>query len=489
MLVFGDDEADVWEWNAVAVLVDGRLQRGEVINVAEGGLIVDFGCRARRSQFVEYERIFRFSNQDLFGSPGMKLLVLLRYHPDDAWTWYAGHSLPLQSDGFLEDLEFVRVELPQGNTMELVPYPQLREPFTERRVQRDDFVIRWCPLPDTYSSADPQRLRELLEEKTIQSRHSCNMLCTAVHSQEELLNWRSSRTLELVRHQSTTSPPRTRRKVCGMNSALPVELLVEVFQALDSIERVRGRRVCPLWNSILTTESHFPDVRVSGKPGYHGRLPVREEGTYWVLACLLKCLTPATRVAVVMHLTADNNGNVAEPINHTFNAHHRLPTLVFYDCEFGDDRTFGRDVIVVTAHDAAQCACQRILWKHCRVFHSCSEPIAIAQHTFSVRCRQDMMMQMFELFEQTLVWPRPLNLPELSAWISKAVAANEAHIIVVILGTLKCCQSADPRPTTQYRGRDWQVSHLAGLDVRTLTPLTAAFLTQALIEHVPVLYK
>ncbi|XP_055353176.1 uncharacterized protein LOC129599064 isoform X2 [Paramacrobiotus metropolitanus] len=83
-------------WNAVDVQVDGQLQHGRVINMVDGGLIVDFGCHAQHSQFVEYGRIFRWSPS--FGNSGegtfwMAVSVLLRRPTDGAWIWHIGMTV------------------------------------------------------------------------------------------------------------------------------------------------------------------------------------------------------------------------------------------------------------------------------------------------------------------------------------------------------------------------------------------------------------
>ncbi|XP_055354690.1 uncharacterized protein LOC129600251 [Paramacrobiotus metropolitanus] len=514
MLVYVDD----WSaWNGVQVLVDGQMQHGQVINVAEGGLIIDFGCTARRSQFIEYGRIFHYDSKEM-GRSKTDVQVLLRYHPNDAWTWFPGRWVPAKFDDSAYDdyADFVEVQLPHGTVTELLPSKQLRTADPQQLpVMRDDFVIRCCPLPAVRWSEEPHGLAQML--KRVLSRHlQCDeTLCTTVLSQAILYLQRQTHTplttalLEemykrgcdrrctsqpLVCHTGPScSPPRKRRKVDETSLPLPAELLVEVFQAQDSIERVRCRRVCPLWNSLLTTESYFTDVRVSGKDAYYGAVPFNDGGMFWWMAGLQKCLRPATMVAVIMHVDGDRTRNAAEPINHTFSASRRLPTLMFKDCDFGYTGYNAHAVIDFTAEEAVHSVCERIVWKQCRIV-TCTDlsteprpPITIGQHTFSVRSREDMEMQLFALVERAFVLPQPLHLPTLAVWIANAVADNpERHVnireydIKIILNTLNVYQSADPRLTTQYRDRKWTVSHLADLDVTRLTTLTAAFLAEVL---------
>ncbi|XP_055357029.1 uncharacterized protein LOC129602092 [Paramacrobiotus metropolitanus] len=327
------------------------MQHGYVINGAEGGLIIDFGCTTRRSEFVE-------------------------------------------------------VQLPHGTVTELLLSGQMRvaEP-QQRPVARDDFVIRCCPLPAACWSEDPHWLGHLFKDE-MGCYLDCEILCTAVLSQEILYLQRQNDTplspAQLkevhkrgcaVRHAlppvlvgSTPipSPPWNGRKEDGEALSLPLELLTEIFQALDSIERVRCRRVCPLWDTLLTS-SYFPDVRVSGKDGQYGRLPDCDEGLFWVMAGLQKCLRPATKKAVIMQLYGNTTHNLAEPLNHTFNTSRRLPTLVFQDCELGGNYYSVHDAIGFVAEEAVQSVCKRMVWRECRIITSTA--ITIAQNAFSERSR------------------------------------------------------------------------------------------------------
>ncbi|XP_055357039.1 uncharacterized protein LOC129602097 [Paramacrobiotus metropolitanus] len=471
----------VFEWNAVDVLVDGRLQRGVVINAADGGLVIDFECTTRRSQFIEYGRIFHCfcDTYDLWvtkpgqGAGGAE--VLLRYHPTDSWTWYPARVASTESRGHAYDAaEFMEVQLPHGSVIELVPCLQIREVATAESprpsVTKGDFVVRCCPLPAVCWSQAPHWLGQIFQQEL--SRHPSTSLC-AVLSQavlylqqpentpltpaklEELYNCGCARPLPpspmLRQSEPSSSPPRKQRKVGGESLPLPAELLVEIFQALDSIERLRCRRVCHMWNSLLTTASRFPDVRVSGKDGYYGDVQLDDCAKYWVLACLLKCLMPATKMAVVMQVCADDSRDIAQPMRYVFSTDRLLPTLVFYDCDFGDENSSAHIIMHHAAYVALEYACGRIVWKQCRIF--CSKPITITQHVFSVCSQEDMEMQLFDLFEQTVVRDRsPLDLPTLAGWIAKAVAHNRDYYVSIILKTLNSYQSADPRPTTGVDG-------------------------------------
>ncbi|XP_055348489.1 uncharacterized protein LOC129595489 [Paramacrobiotus metropolitanus] len=99
----------VYQWNSVDLLTEnGLFQHGEVIDVAENGLIVDFRCSGQRAQFVNYDNIFLGSlipccagyshcNDELRRHPkateNARVEVLCRSQPGAAWLWYPGRLL------------------------------------------------------------------------------------------------------------------------------------------------------------------------------------------------------------------------------------------------------------------------------------------------------------------------------------------------------------------------------------------------------------
>ncbi|XP_055354699.1 uncharacterized protein LOC129600260 [Paramacrobiotus metropolitanus] len=455
----------VFTWNAVDVLVDGLLQHGKIVNLAEGGLIIDFECIAQRSQFVAFGPVFRCDDEPRYWDipkDGQPMQVLLRQHPDAPWTWYPGKTVPL--DGYcFREAAFVQVQLPHGTVEELIGRKQVRPALRGgnyedlRRVAPHDFVIRACPLPVGYWSEASPQLEKILKSG-VNERY--RVLCTTVLSQTlcylqgpsaphhitltpgQLQEQCDIAKQELASDGSISAPlgtgclgatftARKKRKVAARRRCLPLptELLLEVFQALDSIERFRCRRVCYVWNSILTTAAYFPDARVSASTNYDKNHSW--EGIYWVQACLLKCLTNATKIAVISNLDErEQCGRLA--------MRRRMP------CRRCASEWYGSSAALSYAHRQPQ---------------SRSTPSASA-----------------------LILPQPLDLPALAELITEAVADNREyrinHIIRKILNTY---QSADPRPTTRYRGRQWTVEDLADLDLTTLTTLTVTILADALM--------
>ncbi|XP_055353197.1 uncharacterized protein LOC129599082 [Paramacrobiotus metropolitanus] len=330
MFVFKDREQKLLAWNTVEALVDGQLQHGNVVDVAEGGLMVEFGCGTQRAQLIEYGRIRRIfpdfrSQPPTLRTTTTEVLVLLRHDPDDAWIWYPGKRIPL-GDCWYNFLDLVEVQRPHGIVREIVPHTQVRltptdEDVKRRLVREGDFVVRSCPLPAGYWADGSQLPREIFKSELNQR---WRVVCTSVLSQtfdylqrqtdkpvtHEILNLAykaateearariSCRCLRLLRQMTVRTSSRKRKTDGGSRTSLPLpaELMVEVFQSLDSIGRFRCRRVCHLWNTVLTTDAYFPDVRVSGSDTEYGDLQCTYAMGYWVVAGLLKCLSNATKV-------------------------------------------------------------------------------------------------------------------------------------------------------------------------------------------------
>ncbi|XP_055354686.1 uncharacterized protein LOC129600248 [Paramacrobiotus metropolitanus] len=285
-------------WNSVDVLVDGLLQHGKIVNLAEGGLIIDFGCAAQRSHFIAYGTVFRCQSrvaslgawQALQGD----LQVLLRPRQNAAMSWYPGK---VARGCVFGKTAFVQVQLPHGTVEEVVRWEQVRPALPEggyellRMVMPNEFVIRACRLPVAYWSEATPQLGEILQCR-VNQRYK--VLCTAVLSQT-LLYLQAHEHVPLTAEQlqeqcdaakktqagvgslpalqSRTCSARKTRKTaanCRLSLPLPPELLVAIFQTLDSVERVRCRRVCAAWNTLLTTEAYFPDVRVSADYAVYG---------------------------------------------------------------------------------------------------------------------------------------------------------------------------------------------------------------------------
>ncbi|XP_055354672.1 uncharacterized protein LOC129600236 isoform X2 [Paramacrobiotus metropolitanus] len=270
-----------------------------------------------------------------------------------------------------------------------------------------------------------------------------------------------------------------KRKAAGKPRCLPLptELLLEVFQSLDSIERIRCRRVCHAWNSILTTATYFPDVRVSGQAGYYEDFSW--DGTYWMLACLFKCITSATKMVVISNLDRNGFWHVAVPIKRVFNEHRQIPLVVLYKCELDEDYEGVPDLIERLAYKVWNCSCARMIWSGGCIYYD-GRTVGVGQRMFTIRSRADAEVQMWDLLENLQAAKEPLSVQAVSEWIADCLAHQRSTEIGEVLWRLNEYQSPDPRPTSQYRGVKWTVSNIADLDVSKLSTLTVTVLSDSI---------
>ncbi|XP_055344401.1 uncharacterized protein LOC129592403 [Paramacrobiotus metropolitanus] len=515
MLVYEDEQHTVFAWNAVDVRVDGQLQHGEVIDVAEGGLIIDFRCAGHRAHFVAYGSIFDSRYQETWPT---YVQVLLRRASDGAWIWYHGEVLPLGP--YLSNRsEYVEVLLPHDTVRELVPVDQVRPQPSDEDLQgcvvtEKDFVIRSCPLPGTYWADESRVLKELFKAELGQR---CKVRCTSVLSQtmlylqcqnaapltiqqvEEAYAWAKKEaetdspcpTSEHIFRQMATRSASKKRKSGQPQKKfpLPSELLVDIFQSLDSIGRVRCRRVCQLWNTLLTTDAYFPDVRVSGWQSDAPDLPFIPD-MYWMVVCLLKCLHRTTKTLVITGLDIVQCRSLAAVARHILSG-YRVRTLVLNECRFSyldmeeEEEDYFPDMVnclVGLAEDFA--ADSRMVWKRCRLAHDQLEAVVV-QQGFHVRSREEMALQVWEVFEKSLVLERPLDRPAVKDWIAACVEQHDDSQIDDIIRAVGMYQSADPRPATLHRGRGWTAADIGQLDVSEMNVLTAASFSEAIDLSLP----
>ncbi|XP_055330755.1 uncharacterized protein LOC129583074 [Paramacrobiotus metropolitanus] len=501
MPVYGD----VLRWNAVDVRGDDELlQHGDIINVVEGGLIIDFHCANQRARFIEYTRTFLcpFMPRKIEAEKE-DLQVVLRRYPDGAWIWYPART-PVHGRFKCADAELMEIQLTEGTVRQLVPVGQIRAAPSPTNlkwhcVPKGAFVVRSCSLPAAYWLRGSQLLGEIFKRKL--SQHY-KVWCTSLLSQTVLYLQRATdspltseqvesmyydakmavaygtsfdvKLLQLQWEREATKP----RKVSGNRNRslpLPVELLVEVFQSLDSIERIRCHRVCSLWDRILAIEANFPDVRVSiGHPDY-GMLNWASRGIYGAALCLLKCLSRRTKMVIIMRCD-DCFDSLAQLIASIL-APDTVPTLVFYQCWWRDDDSVG-DIVNGIVEELVECSvCERFVWKDC-VIDTNFVAAHFSLYSSSVRQGDELKRLLWDSFEANNGCMMTLS-SDVTEWISDRITGERNEEMKdKMVEVLNSFQSEDPRPSTHYRGRTWTTATLRDLDPSKLTPLTAEALTK-----------
>ncbi|XP_055349944.1 uncharacterized protein LOC129596635 [Paramacrobiotus metropolitanus] len=520
-------EDNAGAWNAVDVRVDeDQLQHGHVINIVEDGLIIDFGCTAQRSVCVKYGRIldaysgrrYTFTNVAYYEADsetpwcdpadGEDALVLLRSTPHAAWLWYPGKAVFLS--GFCcDDAVLVQVPLPHGDIVtELLPEEQVRDADQtgRREIVEKDFVIRCCPLPAGYW---PEASASLTEKFKFHLHSQHEVLCTAILSQTLLYLQRqtaapleaatveqSYATAKVVVSNNATiqlfptsrvmanSAEKQRKTPASKGltrslASLPMILQTEILQTLDTMERVRCRRVSSLWNTLLTSDAYFPDVCMSGrKAGYiqYGRYPM-----HWLVACMIKCLGIRTRTVVIRHLQLFECQSTALLITKLRHA-VRLPTLVFDRCQFNRDedgenhREYMGEIIKNTV--GAFAAADRVVCNNCRLDDG-NLQADVALKAFSAQPEALLETQLWDLLEENLVLKKPLDVQ----WVTECIAnQSREQIEKKIIGVLDIYQSVDPRVSTHYRSRQWTVDDaLKELDVGKLNRVATVALSEGVV--------
>ncbi|XP_055349945.1 uncharacterized protein LOC129596636 [Paramacrobiotus metropolitanus] len=501
MFIYGPEAGAVDAWNAVDVLVDGVLQHGRVINVVEKGLIVDFDCETQRAQFVEYGRIFHLTEprDDLNLKGGENVQALVRAAPDGPWQWFPGRVARDGGLDFCVQAYIVEAQLPHGAITELLPRQQVRfvpsnNELDSRRIQPTDFQIRSCLLSAVWFNAsrallDACRLHLQRKRSVWWTKMSHGGLWYVQRSADAPLQPPELEAVcmeGLKKHEgkiaqqplSAAATPSGKRQRTARDRGLPlaVELLVETFQSLHSIDRTRHRRVCALWNQLLTTEAYFPVVRISCQPA---DCPLSwTNPRFWTHAVLLHCVNRRTTTIVLTHMDLLGDGEyAASMIPHMAG---RIPRLVLYQCFWSYPGCTVRDILAHHSPLMKVCStAERVVWSQCRVREKHLNVLAVSQHSHGCQPEEQLRMQLWDLFEKHLIVDEPVDRNAVSEWMKQCAQYGFRFSTTLALHDY---QSADPRPSNCYRCRRWTPSDVEGLDIYSLSPLAATALHRVMME-------
>ncbi|XP_055353987.1 uncharacterized protein LOC129599702 [Paramacrobiotus metropolitanus] len=264
-------------------------------------------------------------------------------------------------------------------------------------------------------------------------------------------------------------------------------LLREIFQSLDSVRRLQLRRVCPLWNTVLTGADSSHTVRVSFDmdPGV----------IYVAVGSLLKCLDHSTQRLIVEDVGGGDVGVVMTVMGRMLRT-LRIKTIVFHRVSFDWDDTdefpVGEEIVPQENQPEDRLTLQRGItrlatvlkaWagfceelRLCRCKFSCDDLMeAVIPHATIKLDAADMAEQIWGLYETHLSRER-LDIEYLAEWIRTGSAALRR----MVTEFLENYQSADPRLTVHYRGKQWTAESLKDLDLTKLTTITLRALAEAL---------
>ncbi|XP_055353985.1 uncharacterized protein LOC129599700 [Paramacrobiotus metropolitanus] len=528
MYIYGGEDVrshPVYAWNSVDVLTEsGLFQHGEVIDVAENGLIVDFHCNEQRSQLVSYDKIFSASTApcsagyhiwylELRKNPAVKenasVQVLWRAHPGAAWLWYPGRLLskPMFFP-FYVDLLIVQIQPGGWQSAELFPgqqvrFPPSREALAKRALRPNAFVVRECRLPkhNWLTGTDDRRRRQLKAWWSVRVVSVQNAVARLLQpsdarplTKKNLVGQKRENDFALenecprenIDHDDSGMPSRKKRKTDAdseqpdMDARIPTEthLLCEIFQSLDTTSRQKLRRVCPLWNTVLTGADSVHTVRVS-----FAMTPALI-GVYGAVGSMFKCLHTTTQWLIVEHVGCGEVGAVLTVIGRMLRTFH-IKEIVFHkvNFEWSESVDFPIADEVIVPEEQSQDVMQNI-WRLAGVLKVWA---AFCEALRLWRCEFRCMGQMAAVIPRATIPLDAADLPE-QFWdlyeahlardgleleyFAEKIRAGSAVFRHVVTELLEGYQSCDPRLTTHYRGKTWTEENLQDLDVSQLTTIT-----------------
>ncbi|XP_055339121.1 uncharacterized protein LOC129588775 [Paramacrobiotus metropolitanus] len=520
----------IYRWNSVYVELDGMLQHGNVIGLEEvaGGskrLIVDFGYPDQRSVSIEYGKIldcsdkmkadatWTSSSNQLSGlltgaDDSASVEVLIRDRPSHPWKRYPSKLLLHQH--CMEDLTndaVVEVRLANHIIHELLPRKQMRLPLSKearrlRVLQPGHFVLRSCQFGEGFwTTLEPEiaaRVHREIDDTRIVSVVGETMVYLQRHADKPLEEENLSKMFTLLldnirnsikRETRYKSPIVMKQAETASNDELslnlPVELLKEVFLILDTIERQRCRRICPLWNEVITSPELCRDVHVHLYPKQTNIFPNSHYGAF---ASIFKHFTSMTRTVFVRDAVIfgiDSKGREIQSsagaaitcIRHLLETTGtRLDLVVLID---SNTSVFGRhwnlgDYFnnLAQAYTGMAVRGARIIWRNCSLSY-CEERYSIVfriPHAgFCLRTIN--ATHIWNLFEEHLDYGKPLEADLTAQWIEEQITTNSTRNCVSVIQILDACQSCDPRPPAYLFNRKWTLDNLGSLQIGGLNRL------------------
>ncbi|XP_055344326.1 uncharacterized protein LOC129592341 isoform X2 [Paramacrobiotus metropolitanus] len=467
----------VHAWNAVDVLVDGRLRHGSVVNTAENGLLVNLFCPSQTELFVEFGKIFDCSDKllqksqyrlsckpytgykaatewkyplQLNGRGSAHVEVLMRDGSKGPWTWYPAIVLVTGFSTNQCDYAFVEVQLEGYTLQELVPPAQIRSTLTheqlqDRLIQPNDFVIStWCLPEDTpiLCAAFQRELEmhhkimpisvvlkenELIFLKRHNTEEPFRPMEEAFHSAKSKLASNQVRISKLSHAEQMYRRILAKRPTSKcLRTALPIAVLRDVFQYLDTIDRQRCRRTCHLWNSLVKSAELCLEVPISlTKPCFaRYRLHPRQwTHMYAMLACFLKFVGPTTKRICIGDIPYSRRDLASASIN--FLVYHEIvkdiQQVVFYNCHIPVD-----DFHVYCAF---QPLCQQVIWRNCTVCLPCRRIGPLKSFVAHVVIDLESISRslLWDIFEDHLDRTQFLPLERIAQWLTDMSASRRGY--------------------------------------------------------------
>ncbi|XP_055339184.1 uncharacterized protein LOC129588821 isoform X2 [Paramacrobiotus metropolitanus] len=234
---------------------------------------------------------------------------------------------------------------------------------------------------------------------------------------------------------------------------------------MGTIDRLRCRRTCPLWDEIIC----LPELCRVVDATFHDRDgDVILGGNYVTYACILTQITAGTRTLCIPFRDDYENYRGRSP-----EGQHRS--------EIAAALGYIQQVLRETGTCIERIApwCPRIIWINYTWRYY------VASFSFCVRIPYAVFSthligtaQVRGLFERHVDSDRGLDQGRMHSCISSAIRAKSKTKCATIIEILKAFQSDDPRPSANYSTQEWTLNNLDCLDIRKLNPICLVALSR-----------
>ncbi|XP_055339182.1 uncharacterized protein LOC129588821 isoform X1 [Paramacrobiotus metropolitanus] len=264
---------------------------------------------------------------------------------------------------------------------------------------------------------------------------------------------------------------------------------------MGTIDRLRCRRTCPLWDEIIC----LPELCRVVDATFHDRDgDVILGGNYVTYACILTQITAGTRTLCIPFRDDYENyrgrspegqhrseiaaalGYIQQVLRETGTCIERL-VLYYRDMHNFCLIACLEDYFNNLAQTYSSIApwCPRIIWINYTWRYY------VASFSFCVRIPYAVFSthligtaQVRGLFERHVDSDRGLDQGRMHSCISSAIRAKSKTKCATIIEILKAFQSDDPRPSANYSTQEWTLNNLDCLDIRKLNPICLVALSR-----------
>ncbi|XP_055355572.1 uncharacterized protein LOC129600922 [Paramacrobiotus metropolitanus] len=294
---------------------------------------------------------------------------------------------------------------------------------------------------------------------------------------------------------------------------LTVDVLLEVFSQLDTRTQTGLRTVCFTWNAVLESPVLTAGIVIIGFGSHHYR-PYRPQLHYFLTSPVFKCFRQSTQHIVVaardnwmqtrdfltlaetMHYVSQTTGHrvltvylVGLQLKLQFNRHlDSYDKCPMHEPSFGST-SYSYPGPCRLADFIAACTdlpCQAIRLVICTVLldYASSEQVYLPNHLLvylpSVRLPLggDVDRLIWGVLGTRVPTPNAEQLDTLATWLASLNAGTSRSQRRLACRAVCATQTADPRPSSHYRGKEWCVAGLRELRLENLSSIALHFLVE-----------